>query len=991
MEPSEFDQLKELIEKQNERSHNYFLKLEKRIEEIESRLDLSVESDAKDFVDLTQIKDEVKERQFLEPLNEPIEVNISEPAIEEPEHLVAMAENSEGVDVKKIKKLPPKNERAKKVVPRAPSKVELALKALMENVLGPFSVLKEMGMKTFLHYKRQNRLPVFFMTLMGILTMLIGVGFLMQYSFIHLFGPGLRVFSGFVISLSLMKLGHFLKNKQGEEWQEFGSSFIGLSIVLNYLCVYFLSSFYLMISPTAGLALITANSILSFFLCIKNEFKVMSVITLVGGTFAPLSLPSDGNGPVFYFIYLFLLYSSNLVVSWKLKWPTLTMVAFAGFATVFSLLGNYLESGSSILVLHAFSYLFACSAFIEFKRLKDLVSKDQIVLYVTSLTFFVYQIFESDLNSNTKGIIFLVNGLLALAPSIYFFKVKMSKSFSLWALYSATLIGFSIPILTTPDVTALLWTWEALLLIGLGAKFKITSLRLEGLAVFVSVIGHQLLKVKLFMVYWNESLLHTGSYNFLSLGLFLYGAVFLYKRYPSVILPFESKLRVIFDEFFSLWLSICFYAPIACFYGTWAFVFLPVGYFFHTYRGAKMALPMTHRLGVLHFIALIGSIAFSVSMTGSLSFSKQPIWGRFCFIEGYLVLWGSLTYYRRVLPKHYFFASAYLMRKVAYAILPLTFLPWFFRHQVEWFPVSIFGSCLMTCLLLYRFRESYLSYELKILALLAIAVNGFDVLVYGKIFGNGIVGLWVGLILCLILVIQQKGFVIKEICNEYFRLYINGLFYYFGFVLYLSMHYLKLDDSMQLLSVAIYFLVLSYYYASILPIRSSVKLSFGIGLLLLILGTLSLTRNIALPSSLMSILALGVLGLNIFKNPIIYKGIKKNKFKYSWAVNQNVIQLVLLVNIFVIVALFTNEWTHTIGTFLIATQATLLLFVIHQEKFNCLKKLMLGLFLIGFLKLFLVDLSNTTMPIKVGVFISIGALMLGAAYVYQKKFHIAET
>ncbi len=99
------------------------------------------------------------------------------------------------------------------------------------------------------------------MTSVGLVSLIFGFGYLLQYSFNNLFTDTIKVSFGFFLGFLVIFGGIILYNKK-EHLQEYAASIIALGIVFIYFSVYFAGSYYELISSFYALSLLFIVTIL---------------------------------------------------------------------------------------------------------------------------------------------------------------------------------------------------------------------------------------------------------------------------------------------------------------------------------------------------------------------------------------------------------------------------------------------------------------------------------------------------------------------------------------------------------------------------------------------------------------------------------------------------------------------------------------------------------------------------------------------------------
>ena len=194
-----------------------------------------------------------------------------------------------------------------------------------ENILpvfGPLAALFTKGASVYKNYQSQGKAPAFFMTIAGILTLVMGFGCLLQYSFSQFLGPAGKVSIGFLAALGIITIGVVIHNKK-KDMEDYASSLIGLGVILCYLCAYFAASYYHLISETISFVLLGVITGGAYSLALTFRTRVVAIVSLLGGAFAPLLMAGVDQSYHIYLTYLFVLVCSTLHLSQKINWQTL--------------------------------------------------------------------------------------------------------------------------------------------------------------------------------------------------------------------------------------------------------------------------------------------------------------------------------------------------------------------------------------------------------------------------------------------------------------------------------------------------------------------------------------------------------------------------------------------------------------------------------------------------------------------------------------------
>jgi len=242
---------KELNKVQQSFREQVFL-IEKRLKKIEdiqsSENDNSLSSLKKE---LKKIKESFREQIFLienklkniEKKNEKDKKNIEDigSLIKASEEIIK--DKADKVDkkplynveaVKKATLKQDKNSKEKSKLINQSQVKELAENIVLDSILGVFSHFTTFASKIYKHYKKEDKLAIFFMTLLGVIIFLFGAGFFLIYSFENI-ETSYRIMIGLLASFAFLYSGHYLSKK--EEYKDYASSLLAVSVILNYLLI----------------------------------------------------------------------------------------------------------------------------------------------------------------------------------------------------------------------------------------------------------------------------------------------------------------------------------------------------------------------------------------------------------------------------------------------------------------------------------------------------------------------------------------------------------------------------------------------------------------------------------------------------------------------------------------------------------------------------------------------------------------------------------
>lgn len=551
----------------------------------------------------------------------------------------------------------PKKQSPKKPIPQQLPKPKKELDPrianILEQVLSPLAAFWAYFQKTYQHYKVENKLPVFFMTLAGIVALLFGFGYLMQYSIVNYFGKiseEIKILFGFVCSSGIIFWAIRLYKKH-EKYNEFASALLGLGIVLNYLFIYFLSDLGntspFLSSASFGFILILLNTAFAIFLALRFEARIIAVISLIGGAFAPFYLNSQSVSPLYYF-YLWILSAAALYLAYRIRWRILGILTFITATailelSVFQEINNF-SIWIDVLIFHLFAYLFIYDSLFIGKQHKAKLEAKDIAILTGSVSLFIFNLFDVVSNDLILGLIYLANALPFLALFFRFRKVLLPEMKILFFLLAGTFVGFAIPALFHHSLMALFWAIEGLALVFCGFLFVLPNVRKEGF-IFLGIAFFKIIlifpELNVFNEYGVSGLISDSFLNILVLGGIIFGLWKLLQKFQSINLNYEIQLQNVLKNALSFWFYFLVFTGLSYFFDDEIFIalmFLPS--YLILFWGYKINQKISQYFAALTFVATF------ISGFGFILRFIWHDWGDDLFNEGfyfYLLIGGVLS------------------------------------------------------------------------------------------------------------------------------------------------------------------------------------------------------------------------------------------------------------------------------------------------------------------------------------------------------------
>ncbi len=896
---------------------------------------------------------------------------------------------------------------------------------LFSTLLGPFAGLLEQFSTLYQHYQKQGKAPVFFMTLTGVVALVFGFGYLLQYSFNEYLGPVGKVMIGFVVAFATTGGGvWFTKNKQ--EMAEYGSSIIALGVVLSYLCAYFAGPYYGVLPDFMGFLLLVAVSAIAYVLALLFETRVVAIVTLVGGATMPLVMGHVDQSPQLYLSYLLVLTCAMLHLSQRIRWQPLAYVAMLLSAAMLEIsvtnremalsLLEYAEPYGLIVILHGFFYAFA---FYALQGLSRIVTMDKVRLTIVIANIVFYLALSEQLvtSSVLLGVIYLLNIVpwlvLFILPRKVFRYSTGSDEFravqALALLHAGLLTGLGILVLSSPDLMGLIWCVEALLLVYLGSKFQFASVRIEGyvallisfVTMAIQIAGWLLESIAPVPILLSLKM-DMGWVNLVAVTALIYCALVLLSRQEAILTDKERSLTLLLSNLFSVCLSLSFLLTVGIFWaqGMWMLAIVPM--FYLIWRSKQHGLFFTELFGLGHFFLIAIPVIVSANVAGNFHFSEQSIYGQIARIEAFVSLWLIAEFYKRFFHQSTNFGFTENLRKLFYCIIPVFFLPSVLRQHGEYFPLVLWASSAIALLLYYRLQFIVLKFEVRLLVVAAslASIAGCWLVEFGNWQGRALEALLAGLVFYAFIGWLGQGLSRIPLGTELQKQRhwaLKPLFtvavYYVAIALFIVLYGISSNVNLSMLVVLIYFVGVYFYRQVLAPVRSNLRMIYGFAFTLFTILTYNHVNAVSgghFGLGAASVLLTGVLNViaAFCVALLVYRTCAQNQA--VWRISGGLILHVWVFNLLIIavyVSLAAQMFSDMLGpviSFLLVAHATFILFQTIKPPMKKLIWLSVMLYGVAALKILIWDMNDFSLVQKIVIFMLIGLCMLGAAFKFQK-------
>ncbi|WP_445778227.1 DUF2339 domain-containing protein [Shewanella sp.] len=878
------------------------------------------------------------------------------------------------------------------------SQLAEAISEFSAAAIAPLSGLTEQAKSVYQHYQAKGSGPVFLMTLAGIITLTLGFGYLLQFSINHWFSELAKALLGLGVANGIIAGGIFIRQKRAG-MEDFGSGLVGLGLILNYLCLYFLGPYFTIIPDTACFGLLLLNTLLGYGLSFKLNTKVVAIVALLGGSLAPLMLLDGGQTPLLYLPYLALIGVCSMVQSHKLAWPILietTALLHIACVQILSLFiplplpGVGWQTSFALLMVNGLFYLYGIASLLFV--IKSTITPRLLAVPIALMIFTLYTLTQW---SVFAGELFAINALLC---GLLYWVIKRNKDIGALALaFAGSFAGFAALFLLSVELMAIVLLLEGLLLLWIGCKQQFSPIRAE--AYVLLILGIISSFTNMFDVltqphYDNNGVL--GYQALLSIAMTLtcaitFAAQKLLSRYQTDLMVFEHiAVRLIREVLAVLYavtlLLVSFFITEQYWLNT-----LPLISLLLLYMSAKHNLRLSEVLAWLAQLPLLGLVIVGMLDANSLSFADQAINAKLARIELFTGLLLAYYWYKKYYADAKLIRLAYYVQLGCYLALPLLLLPKIVRSYPDYIAIALWLSTLASLGLAYLVNHKSLRYESQILTILSIMITATLCLVE---LWQGLVALVIGLVFMGLISLRFAHLPSKWQQVSTLQWHIAP--YYFALVIAVfsqTVTDLLLHPSWALTALIIcgYFSVITerntrigqHFKHALAPSYSLAYSAIFICALLPIVLHHEIQLTLSLQTLLTNLAELGVLvllahyllsarlGVKVHRKIVTYSALK-------WAWHS------LLVTSYILWSYQFSSIAAAMSAVLLVIHASILMFISLRPQQANLVRLAALLFALACIKVIFVDMASFELIQKIVAFILIGIILLTVAYFYQK-------
>lgn len=312
----------------------------------------------------------------------------------------------------------------------------------------------------------------------GILILIIGVGYLAKYSIDNnLINPLTRIILGYLVGAVVLFFAYRLKKK----YELFSSILVSGSMAIMYVVTFFAYDFYDLFPQSFAFILLFIFTAFTVFSAIQYNRQIIAHLGLVGAYAIPFILSNNSGQIEILFSFMLIVNIGILIIAYKKDWKPLLYVSFCITWTIATTwyFAEYSNDQFGLLALFfsLFFFLFYVIFLIhKMTRSKKFKVDDVLLILGNAFIFFglgLYALSDTAIGSEFLGLFTLMNALIHFVIAFIIFKKDLAdkKLFHLIAGLVLVFITLTIPIQLDGHLITLIWIAEAVVLFWIG-RFK---------------------------------------------------------------------------------------------------------------------------------------------------------------------------------------------------------------------------------------------------------------------------------------------------------------------------------------------------------------------------------------------------------------------------------------------------------------------------------------------------------------------------------------
>jgi uncharacterized membrane protein len=339
------------------------------------------------------------------------------------------------------------------------------------------------------------RLGQKWLLIIGIITMVFGIGYFLKYSFDKgWIGPAGRVAMAYLWGIALLISGNQFRKK----FKVFGLYLIGGGIATLYFSTFAAFQIYDLFPQTPSFIIMVIITIFASSLSIIYDTKWLAVLGLIGGFLTPIMLSTGQDNQIVLMTYMTILNLGLLGIAFYKRWYLLNALGFIFTYLLYSawFAKYYAESKfwPAIIFLNIFYLIYSVMPFVyQFLKMNGEKLKGFLIITPNSFIAFGFSYFmiRNYFSLEWVSVITISYAVvfLLMASYLYLESKQEHDAFAVLAAKSALFLIITIPVIFSKHWITIFWAAQAVTILWMGIKLDKKILSQGAYLLLVITIG----------------------------------------------------------------------------------------------------------------------------------------------------------------------------------------------------------------------------------------------------------------------------------------------------------------------------------------------------------------------------------------------------------------------------------------------------------------------------------------------------------------------
>lgn len=337
----------------------------------------------------------------------------------------------------------------------------------------------------------------------GVLMVLIGVGFGLKYAYDrNVMPPELRLALGYLGGLLMLGVAEVIRRRGHAILFQ---TLTGGGIGILYLCVFFSYRIYEFTGPGLSMGLGILVTVLGIVMAVAHNALPIAVLAVLGGFLTPILFSDGGDRPYALFTYVALLDSLALGVAYSRRWRALDAICFLGTVILYQLwytnasTEENLTAGLIFTSLFYLMFLLIPTVYSLTRRVPmELGSLFIVVVNALYSLYAYYNLLFEDYRYVLGSVVIAQALLVLLLYRSWSMRVSASdRTAESLLIITLALVTLAIPIQLRLYGIPIAWSIEGALFVYLGLRFKRRTSVIGGIGALALAAGGLLYRLPL--------------------------------------------------------------------------------------------------------------------------------------------------------------------------------------------------------------------------------------------------------------------------------------------------------------------------------------------------------------------------------------------------------------------------------------------------------------------------------------------------------------